>query len=156
MLSTSCQCGASKNPNAKQCMACANEARSHALRGRQHSAERVARIREGVQRKRAEGWAGYNIGAFTKGKPSTTAKPIGTTRVANGHIHIKCADGKWRYRARVFWEAAYGPIPKGRIIHHKNEDPFDDRLENLEMLTVAQHIAAHRAGRPQIGGKRRS
>lgn len=44
---------------------------------------------------------------------------------------------------RVVWEQAHGPIPKGCQIHHKNEDRSDNRLENLECLTVLQHKRLH-------------
>ena len=72
-----------------------------------------------------------------------TYKPVGYTRVSNGHMQIKCEDGKFRYRARVVWAAANGPIPAARLIHHRNEDPFDDRLDNLQMVTRAEHAAIH-------------
>jgi len=58
-------------------------------------------------------------------------------------MQIKCEDGKFRYRARVVWAAVNGPIPLGRLIHHRNEDPFDDRLENLQMVTRAEHARIH-------------
>jgi len=32
-------------------------------------------------------------------------------------------------------EAFIGPRPKGQVIHHKNNDPKDNRLENLEYCT---------------------
>ena len=124
-------------------MACANETRRQSLLGRQYSAERVARSKAGLERKRSEGWIGYDLGAFTRGKPSPKAKPVGYTRVTNGHTQIKCEDGKFRYRARVVWAAANGPIPAGRLIHHRNENPHDDRLENLQLVTRAEHAAIH-------------
>lgn len=30
------------------------------------------------------------------------------------------------------------------IVHHKNEDPSDNRPENLEVMTQAEHIRLHR------------
>jgi hypothetical protein len=30
------------------------------------------------------------------------------------------------------------------VLHHVNEDRTDDRLENLECLTKAEHLAVHR------------
>lgn len=46
-------------------------------------------------------------------------------------------------RARVVWQRAYGPIPSGYHIHHLNGDIHDDRLENLALLTAAEHSRLH-------------
>jgi len=47
---------------------------------------------------------------------------------------------------------ANGPVPApglGQqsdqyVIHHKNEDKLDDRIENLELLTFGQHTTLHK------------
>jgi hypothetical protein len=79
-----------------------------------------------------------------RGKPSPRAVLVGTERLeAKGRYVVKCQDGRWRYRARLVWEAVNGPIPRGRIVHHVNEDPSDDRLENLQMVTRAEHARIH-------------
>jgi len=85
----------------------------------------------------------FDVGAYSLGKPSLYAKPIGSTRPLNGHTQIKCEDGKWRYRARVVWAVANGPIPNGYLIHHRNENPNDDRLENLQCVTRSEHMRIH-------------
>ena len=145
MLSTSCPtCGQPKNPNARQCWKCSNESRRTKLSGVPHSEERRANIRAARQRQKIEGnYRPFDLAGYMRGRPSPVAKPIGYTRVSNGHIQIKCADGKFRYRARAMWEEAYGPIPRGYLIHHKNEDPFDDRLDNFQMVTRAEHALLH-------------
>ena len=52
----------------------------------------------------------------------------------------------WRLRARVVHEAHNGPIAKGKVVHHINHDPLDDRPENLVTLTRAEHLNEHRLG----------
>jgi len=44
---------------------------------------------------------------------------------------------------RVEWEKINGPIPVGYVIHHINEDYRDDRLENLCLMTRAEHTRHH-------------
>lgn len=41
------------------------------------------------------------------------------------------------------WAEVHGPIPHGMIVHHVNEDPMDDRLENFQLLTRGEHLAVH-------------
>ena len=73
-----------------------------------------------------------------------TYKPVGYERIVkDGRVQIKCEDGKFRYRARVVWAKKHGPIPRGILIHHKNENPHDDRIANLQAVTRAEHAAIH-------------
>ena len=36
--------------------------------------------------------------------------------------------------------------PPGKIVHHKNHNTLDNRKENLEVKTQAEHVAEHRNG----------
>lgn len=86
----------------------------------------------------------FALAEYMRDKPHPFASPIGAERVVkDGRVQIKASDGKWRYRSRIVWAEANGPIPHGYVIHHRNENPMDDRLENLQMLTRAQHAAEH-------------
>lgn len=41
------------------------------------------------------------------------------------------------------WKQANGPIPEGYEVHHKDGDPLNNVLLNLELLTRAQHARVH-------------
>lgn len=45
------------------------------------------------------------------------------------------------------WKAAHGPIPPGSHIHHKDEDPLNNKLENLECLAGPIHMSFHNLGK---------
>lgn len=47
----------------------------------------------------------------------------------------------WRHRWH--WEMNNGKVPPGYHVHHKNEDPSDDRLENLELKKLQEHLSDH-------------
>lgn len=54
-----------------------------------------------------------------------------------------CAKGVQALHQEV-WKAAHGPIPEGLVIHHKDGNPSNNALENLEALTQAEHLKEHR------------
>ena len=63
------------------------------------------------------------------------------------YVVMKLSDGSREYEHRLIWAAAHGPIPDGYEVHHVNGVRHDNRLENLLLLTVAEHRALHRAQR---------
>ncbi len=44
---------------------------------------------------------------------------------------------------KYIWEEAYGPVPVGYVIHHKDEDKLNNDLDNLECLTDREHRDLH-------------
>lgn len=90
---------------------------------------------------------------FRVGQPAPNWLPVGTvhTRTQQGdrpRAWVKVAEPNvWRPRAIVVWESEHGPIAPGRVVHHVNEDPMDDRLCNLDALTRAEHVRRHAASR---------
>jgi RNA-splicing ligase RtcB len=54
-----------------------------------------------------------------------------------------------RMTHELVFEAFNGPIPVGSVVHHRNGNQFDNRPENLELMTAAEHSLHHR----QVGRK---
>jgi hypothetical protein len=53
-----------------------------------------------------------------------------------------CIKGKQTQLHILVWETFKGNIPTGMVIHHKNHDKTDARLENLELVTQSENILA--------------
>jgi hypothetical protein len=59
---------------------------------------------------------------------------------------IMCRDGTQLWYYRGLMAAHVGRLLRpDELVHHLNEDPSDDRIENLEIVTRAEHINMHRA-----------
>jgi len=70
----------------------------------------------------------------------------GYVLIGQQHGHPR-AMGKGKYVAehRLVMERHLGRLldPK-EIVHHINEDPSDNRLENLQVMSIGEHLAHHR------------
>ena len=75
---------------------------------------------------------------------------------SNGYYRISTRDkGNFeKYLHRLIYEDHYGEIPKGYIVHHKNENKLDNRIENLELLSRAEHTILHSTGNQYWLGKK--
>ena len=65
------------------------------------------------------------------------------------YIHVKQDDGSTKVEHRLIWEAAYGLIPPGYDIHHKDGNGKNNALDNLAMMTHSDHLALHASLREQ-------
>lgn len=51
--------------------------------------------------------------------------------------------GRYRMEHDVVWEVANGPIPDGYEVHHRDENPINNDLGNLQLLTRLEHKRLH-------------
>lgn len=51
---------------------------------------------------------------------------------------------------RVIWTDAFGEIPQGFHVHHKDGNPSNNALENLECVNGKAHISSHQKGHNRI------
>ena len=74
--------------------------------------------------------------------------PVGTLRVYEGRYVVKTESG-YRRRARVVMEEHLGrALERNEVVHHINGDRGDDRIENLELMSLAEHSRMHNKGKP--------
>ena len=43
---------------------------------------------------------------------------------------------------RACWESAFGPLPSGVHVHHKDANPANNAISNLECLPIREHMSA--------------
>ncbi len=93
---------------------------------------------------------------FKPGHDSGRSKPIGyvaiRTRSRDGRERawVKIGEpNRWMLRARLTWISVNGPIPDGCLVHHRDRNPLNDDIANLEAMTRAEHLAEHRMEFPK-------
>lgn len=97
---------------------------------------------------------------FKKGRKAQEARnyvPIGSERITrDGYIERKVTDDpslvparRWTPVHRIVWQEAIGPIPPGHILRFINGDKADTRLENLELLTLAENARRNVSAMPK-------
>ncbi|MDE9566890.1 HNH endonuclease [Xenorhabdus bovienii] len=57
---------------------------------------------------------------------------------------MKLANGKWRQKHRVIWEARHGEIPKNKYIIFKDGNARNCEINNLIMVSYAENIILNR------------
>lgn len=65
--------------------------------------------------------------------------PIMQAKSNKNYVQVRL-DGKLKLGHRIAWEAVNGTIPEGMTINHMNGNKADNRLSNLEMLTLKENI----------------
>jgi len=77
-------------------------------------------------------------------KPGGLVSSHGYVKVRVGRGHPLADPNGYAYEHLVVWCAAGNPRPpKGYLLHHRNEDKTDNRIENLELIRRGEHNALH-------------
>ena len=63
----------------------------------------------------------------------------------SGYVWIRTRTG-WRAEHIVKWERYRGPVPKGHIVHHKDDNKENNKLSNLQLMSRAEHQRHHHLG----------
>lgn len=62
----------------------------------------------------------------------------------HGYIRIWLGNKKWRYEHRLIMEKKINrPILRKEIVHHINGIKTDNRIENLELMSIKKHISEY-------------
>jgi len=74
-------------------------------------------------------------------------KPYKPTDSRYEYVKVKIG-GAWKkvLYHRWLWEQAYGKIPAGMQVHHKDENPTNNDIDNLEVVDAFEHNSMHHLG----------
>lgn len=97
-----------------------------------------------------------NSGCFAKGSVPKNKKPIGHERTCSkdGYVLVKVAEenphtgffGRYRQKHVVVWEKVNGVVPDGMCLRFLDGDRTNCVVENLVLVTRAEHVTMTRLG----------
>jgi hypothetical protein len=69
----------------------------------------------------------------------------GLSYSSDGRLVVKCRDSNHMFYSRALMCGHLGRLlGPDEVVHHINEDPTDDRIENLRIVDRREHAALHR------------
>lgn len=110
---------------------------------------RDGRFKKGQAKITGSGAKKPNTTSFKKGNRPANYVPVGTEIIdGDGYRRVKVADPhEWEFVHRRTWEKHNGPIPPGMVIRFRDGNKQNaDNIENLVMVTRAEHVHLTRRG----------
>ena len=124
--------------------------------GRKHKPETLAKMRAAKLGNRngatpCSDDTRARISAALTGVPLTPEHRAALSRshllhISNGYAYAKFL-GSWVFTHRLAWTFYHGPIPEGQVICPTNGDRLDCDEENLEAMTIGDHVRFHKLSR---------
>ena len=60
-----------------------------------------------------------------------------------GYMMIYIPQKGWKKEHHYIWENYNDPVHNGFILHHINHNKLDNRIENLQLMTISEHHSYH-------------
>lgn len=99
-----------------------------------------------------KGWKAGGRSAETQfkgGAKPANYVPIGTERwTTDGYLRRKTTESgvqrhDWKFVHLLLWEQHHGPVPQGHMVVFRDHDRRNITIENLELISRAEHMARH-------------
>lgn len=90
---------------------------------------------------------------FKKGNIPPNVKKIGSKRYTEDGVMVKVSNNKWEYEHRIKWIKKYGQIPDGYQLFHIDLNNWNNKLNNLCLITQAERLYLNRSGEMIKGNK---
>ncbi len=83
----------------------------------------------------------FRSNSFKKGHTPHNTKYNGYERThKDGYIEVRVSKGAFKFKHRLIWEKANGPIPEDCMVVFKDGNKDNIVLDNLELITKAQNM----------------